>query len=78
MPTLRYLVLALLMTMQAAWAQSFPDKSRPIKIIAPSGAASLADLLARAFSRGMADVAGLNVIVENKPGAEGVIGLQAV
>lgn len=58
-------------------AADYPDRSRPIRIIAPTGPGSAVDSLARAYSRAMADVAGLNVIVENKPGAEGVPGVQA-
>lgn len=60
-----------------ASAQGYPDKSRPVRIIVPTGPASAVDLLARAYAKAMTDVAGVNVIVENKPGAEGVIGIQA-
>ena len=61
----------------AVQAQTYPDKSRPIKIIAPSGAASVVDLLARAYGKAMAETSSLNVVVDNKPGAEMVIGVQA-
>ena len=61
-----------------AWAQAFPDKSRPLKIIVPSGAASTGDLLARAYAQAITEQTGWSVVVENRPGAEGVIGLQAV
>ena len=74
---LRYLPLGLLLTAGLASAQSYPDKSRPIKLIVPFGAGSSADVLARALGRGMTDVAGVNVVVDNKPGAEAVIGMQA-
>lgn len=59
-------------------AQTFPDKSRPIKVIVPSGAASVVDLLARAYAKALTDTSGLNVVVENKAGAEMVIGVQAL
>ncbi|MEY4099809.1 MAG: hypothetical protein RL300_980 [Pseudomonadota bacterium] len=74
---LRYLVLGLAMVTGAAWSQSFPDKSKPLKIIVPSGVGSTGDLLARVYARGITEVSGWNVVVENKTGAEGVIGTQA-
>lgn len=82
-PTLRQRMLwALGASALVAWsgqapAQNYPDRARPIRIITPSGAGSIVDLLARAQARAMADVAGLNVVVENKPGAELVLGIQA-
>jgi tripartite-type tricarboxylate transporter receptor subunit TctC len=60
-----------------AQTATYPDKGRPIKIIVPTGPGSAIDLLARAHGKALGDVAGLNVIVENKPGAEGVPGVQA-
>jgi tripartite-type tricarboxylate transporter receptor subunit TctC len=70
-------VSALLAPLTAS-AEAYPDKSRPLKIIVPSGAGSIIDLLARAQAKAMAEVAGLNVVVDNKPGAETVIGVQAL
>lgn len=55
---------------------AYPDHGRPIRIITPSGAGSIVDLLARAQAKAMADVAGLNVVVDNRPGAELVLGIQ--
>ncbi|KDB67865.1 tripartite tricarboxylate transporter substrate-binding protein [Bordetella bronchiseptica] len=62
----------------AAAAQDYPDKARPVRIIVPSGAGSIVDLLARAQAKAMSEVAGINVVVENKPGAETIIGVQAL
>ncbi|MBT2305228.1 tripartite tricarboxylate transporter substrate binding protein [Variovorax paradoxus] len=59
-----------------ACAQAFPDKSKPIRIVVPFGAGSGADVLARAYARAIGESGGLNAIVDNKPGAEGVIGLE--
>jgi tripartite-type tricarboxylate transporter receptor subunit TctC len=61
-----------------AQAQPFPDPSKPLRIIVPAGAASVTDLLARAYGKAITDTSGLNVIVENKAGAELVIGVQAL
>ena len=77
-PAWRGLLLGLLITAAPAWAQSYPDKSRPLKLVVPFGTASSSDMLARALGRGINEVSGMTVVVENKPGAEGVIGVQAV
>jgi tripartite-type tricarboxylate transporter receptor subunit TctC len=71
-------VLCFTAAVGAAQAQVYPDKTKPVRMIVPSGAASTADLLARAYAKGIAEVSGLNVVVENKPGAETVIGVQAL
>lgn len=61
----------------SAQTPPYPDKSKPIKIIVPFGAGSGTDLLARALARAMSETTGVKAIVDNKPGAEGVIGMQA-
>jgi tripartite-type tricarboxylate transporter receptor subunit TctC len=70
------LAIALSVAAHMAVAQSYPDKNRPIRIIVPFGAGSGGDLVSRAYARAMNEGDGLNVVVENKPGAEGVIGLE--
>jgi tripartite-type tricarboxylate transporter receptor subunit TctC len=77
MNAFRLLAAGLLVLSGSTWAQTYPDKSRPIRIIVPFGAGSSGDILARALGRGMSEIAGVNVIVDNKPGAESVIGVQA-
>ncbi|MCY1195012.1 Tripartite tricarboxylate transporter family receptor [compost metagenome] len=71
-------VLVLASAAGAASAEGYPDKGRPIKMIVGTGAASAVDMLARALGKSMSDEAGLNVIVENKPGAELSIGVRAL
>lgn len=61
-----------------ASADAFPDRSKIFKIILPQGPGSAADGLARAYARALAEVANLNVIVDYKPGAEAIIGVQAL
>lgn len=61
-----------------ASGQTYPDKGKPIRIVVPYSAGASADTLARALSRGMAEVAGVNVVVDNRGGGEGVIGVVAV
>jgi tripartite-type tricarboxylate transporter receptor subunit TctC len=57
---------------------AFPDKSRPIKGIVPLSAGSTVDALARIYAQQMSEILGTNVVIDNRPGAEYVIGLQAV
>ena len=59
-----------------AQAQSYPD--RPIRLIAPFPAGGLADVLARAVGDEMSKTLGQPVIVENRAGAGGNTGADAV
>lgn len=60
----------------AAQAQTYPD--RPIRLIAPFPAGGLVDVLARAVGDEISKTLGQPVIVENRPGAGGNIGAEAV
>ena len=60
----------------ASQAQGFPDK--PITFIVPFAAGSATDQLARALAQGVSGEAKVNVLVDNKPGANAFIGAQAV
>ena len=54
----------------------FPSK--PIKIVAASEAGSSPDILARVLGTEMGPLLGQSVVVENKPGAAGMLGASAV
>jgi tripartite-type tricarboxylate transporter receptor subunit TctC len=60
----------------AAHAQSWPQ--RPVRLILPLGAGSGADIGARQFADGFTQRWGQPVVVENRPGGDGVIALNAV
>ncbi len=60
----------------AAQAQTYPD--RPVRLIAPFPAGGLADVLARAVGDELTRSLGQPVIVENRAGAGGNIGAEAV
>lgn len=68
--------LACLLVAGAAAAQDYP--SRPIKVLVPYPAGDLADVIARLLGDHMTKELGQPVVVENRPGASGMIGLQAV
>ena len=59
----------------AATAQSYPD--RLVRIIVPQGPAGPTDLLARVAGQRLQAALGQNVIIENRPGAGGVIAAKA-
>jgi tripartite-type tricarboxylate transporter receptor subunit TctC len=56
-----------------AQAQSWP--SQPVKIVVPTGAGSSLDLIVRLMSEKLAARWGQPVVVDNKPGAGGLLGI---
>ena len=65
--------LTTLMTTQVVLAQdNFP--SRPIRIIVPYTAGTGADVLSRILAQAMTPILGQSIIVENRPGAGGMLG----
>ena len=60
----------------AAFAQTYPAK--PIKLVAPSTPGDAPDVIARLVADKLSIVLGQQVVVENKPGAGGVVGSDAV
>ena len=71
-------LLAAVLACSALLVQAQPLSSRPIKIVVPFGAGGVADLTARIVAQKMADNMGQPVVVENKPGAGGVVAGDAV
>jgi tripartite-type tricarboxylate transporter receptor subunit TctC len=71
------LVCAVLATVISgiAYAQTYPAK--PVRIISPYSPGGLGDLLPRAIGAGLTELLGERVIVENRPGASQIIGMQA-
>jgi tripartite-type tricarboxylate transporter receptor subunit TctC len=66
-------------TATCTWAvgqQAYPNK--PIKIVVPFGAGGVADLTARTVAQKLGDNMGQSIVIENKPGAGGVVATDAV
>ena len=60
----------------SAWAQSWPAK--PIRLIVGFTAGNSTDTIARVFSTRLGEALGQTVVVENRPGAGGNIGIETV
>ena len=70
------MTLACLATRPFASAQNYPTK--PIRIINPTAAGGASDIMARALAAKLTEVLGQSVIVDNRPGANGIIGTDLV
>jgi len=66
--------LALTLLASVALAQTYPPK--PVKLVVTYPPAGSSDLMARILAERLADLWGQPVIVENKPGAAGSIGME--
>jgi tripartite-type tricarboxylate transporter receptor subunit TctC len=70
------LLAAALAPPSVARAQAYPNK--PIKMVAPSTPGDAPDVIARLVADKLSVVLGQQVVVENRPGAGGVVGSDAV
>ena len=71
-------VLALCSAGSLASAQAPAWPTRPVKIVVPFSAAGTADLLTRIVADKLSTALGQSFVVENRPGAGGVIGQESV
>ena len=55
---------------QSAWPQ------RPVRMVVPQGAGSSNDTISRVLAMRMAELLGQQVVVDNRPGAGGIIGME--
>ncbi len=61
-----------LVMVTGAWAQDYP--ARPVKMLIPYPPGGSTDLMGRLIARGLERKLGKPVVVENRPGASGIIG----
>ena len=76
-PTRRHaLITAALLCSGGAWAQAYPIK--PIRAVVPFAAGSATDQIGRAFAEKMSATLGQTIVIDNKPGASGMLGADTV
>ncbi|MFM9970319.1 MAG: Bug family tripartite tricarboxylate transporter substrate binding protein [Burkholderiales bacterium] len=75
---MRGLLLAVVVSMNAvaAIAQSYPLK--PVRVVMPVASGGIADVLLRAIAQGLSESMAQAFVVENRPGASGIIGTDLV
>ena len=73
---IRIVAAALFAASCVAWSQGYPE--RPIRLVVPASAGSTADIGSRVVAHELGIALGQPVVVENKPGAGGTIGLAEV
>src|ERR1043165_5441682 len=71
----RLVLLLIILLTSGAQAQEFPTK--PIRFVVPYAAGGSGDLLARLLGDKLSKLWGQQVVVDNKPGAGGLIGTEA-
>jgi tripartite-type tricarboxylate transporter receptor subunit TctC len=67
--------LALTVAMAPAQAETYPSK--PVRVIVPYGPGGIADVTMRMVAQNMSQHFGQQFFIENRPGAGGVVGMQA-
>ncbi len=72
------LMLTLAAGAGAPYALAAPLSSRPIRLVVPFGAGGVADLVARSVAQKMSESMGQSIVIDNKPGAGGVVASDTV
>jgi len=69
---------AALLAIPAAFAQTPAYPTKPLKLVVPFSPGGASDLTARTLAQKMGESMGQSIVVDNKPGANGVLGIDLV
>jgi tripartite-type tricarboxylate transporter receptor subunit TctC len=72
---MKRILLLLLLLPTLAFSQAYP--SRPVKMIIPFAPGGASDFVGRIIQPGLAEGLGQSIVIENRPGASGNIGMEA-
>lgn len=75
--TVRTALLAITVGLLATFGVNAQTFTKPIRVIVPYPAGDLADTIARLLALSLQESFGQPVVIDNKPGASGLLGLQA-
>jgi tripartite-type tricarboxylate transporter receptor subunit TctC len=75
-PCCLLLAAALVMPPATYAAENYP--ARPIRVVVPTGAGGITDILARMVGQQLGERLGQQVVIDNRPGASGILGTQLV
>src|ERR1700754_4641653 len=71
-------LLCALLAIPAAFAQTAAYPAKPLRLVVPFSPGGASDLTARTLAQKMGEALGQPIVVDNKPGANGSIGIEAV
>ena len=72
------MLLTLAMFIWPAWSFAADYPSRPVRLIVPFPPGGAADIVARGLSPRLGTQLGQQIVVDNRPGANGVVGFDLV
>jgi tripartite-type tricarboxylate transporter receptor subunit TctC len=73
-----FLFAVALLAMPAAFAQAPAYPAKPLKLVVPFSPGGASDLTARTLAQKMGESLGQPIVVENKPGVNGALGIDSV
>ena len=72
-----FIAMALLAPLHSAWAQpAYP--TRPIRVVVPYTPGGITDVVTRIVAQEVSKAVGQNVLVDNRPGANSILGVDIV